>query len=186
MDLTLFFQGGGIWKRPSTGATGVWSWKKGLFSTTGCLCAPSRARNAKAWQFCSRHQALWKTSCGILQKRISMKSAALYDDQQLNKETRMDVREIKKNYPLHLMTFILNLAIVMFAAVKGFLWRFRSEETACSPQPGRLDHLIIFQPRALLCRSSTYLPCGSEPVHKRILWNQMNPSASRHFISSRC
>jgi hypothetical protein len=50
-----------------------------------------------------------------------MKSSALYDDRQLNKETRMDVREIKKNYPLHLMTFILILGIMMFAAVKGFL-----------------------------------------------------------------
>ena len=50
-----------------------------------------------------------------------MRSSALCRHNQLNKETRMDVREIKKDYPLHLLTFAVILAIVLFAVYKNLL-----------------------------------------------------------------
>jgi hypothetical protein len=50
-----------------------------------------------------------------------MKSSALCNHKRLNKETRMDVREIKKEYPLHLVSFAVILAILLFAAYKSLL-----------------------------------------------------------------
>jgi hypothetical protein len=50
-----------------------------------------------------------------------MKSSALCRHKQLDKETRMDVRDIKKDYPLHLLTFAVILAILLFAAYKNLL-----------------------------------------------------------------
>lgn len=31
----------------------------------------------------------------------------------------MDVRELKKNYPFHLLAFILMLGVILFAIVRG-------------------------------------------------------------------
>lgn len=56
-----------------------------------------------------------------MEKSNSMKSFALCNHKRLNRETRMDVREIKKDYPLHLLTFAVFLAILLVAVYRNLL-----------------------------------------------------------------